>query len=413
MLSQATQINTVKQGWLLTLGILIFFLNSLLPTTGLTITLLLTPAWVFYLYSKGQLQHTLICLLPLAVFVIAHLLLGVDVSHYLLSISIICCTFFFVAAFSVAVKGKIDLDNLFRMLLVLNGIFVLISLPLFFSSSLREWVWYMVPISNGMVVPRLKLFTPEASHYSLWLAPIAIYYFSIMLFLKPSNAWFTLLLILVPLLLSFSLGVLAAMAISFLMVFIFYYGKIISTALGRRHLFAALLGGLVLVALLYFLFPNNPLFLRLAYVWQGKDTSARGRTFEAFILANKIISLKSYLWGIGPGQLNILGRNTILQYYQYSNSPVVVRIPNACAETILFFGYIGFALRLTLQFFLFFKTRVFTNPYRLWLFVFVFIYQFTGSYITNTTEYIIWILAFSNVFPELNIQKLKPANLST
>lgn len=406
---QATNINLTRQRWLLTLSILIFFFNSLIPVEGLTITLLLTPVWVFYLHTQKLLQYFLFCLLPLSIFITAHIMLGVDINHYLVSLALICCSLLFTAAFSVAIKDEIEISSLFKAILIINGIFVLISLPLVFSSSLRPLVWYMVPISNGLIVPRLKLFTSEASNYSMLLAPVAIYFFSVMLFLKTHKPWLTLLLVMVPLLLSFSLGVLAALIIGFIFMIIFYYKKIFSTAVNKRSFFLATLTVFLLLLLFYFLFPNNPLFLRLQYIWQGKDTSARGRTFEAFVLANKIIALKSYLWGIGPGQLNILGRNTILQYYQYSNSPAVVRIPNACAETILFFGYIGFALRIALQFFLFFKTRVFNNPCRFWLFAFVFVYQFTGSYITNITEYIIWVLAFSNVFPQLDKQKQKPA----
>ena len=157
---------------------------------------------------------------------------------------------------------------------------------------------------------------------------------------------------------------------------------------------------------LFIFFPNNPIYLRIQNIFSGEDTSARGRTYEAFILANKIIAQKSMLWGIGPGQLKLDGRNIIIQYYQYLRIPSVVRIPNACAETIVYFGYIGLALRLLLQISLFFSTRVYTNPYRMWLFLFVFIYQFTGSYITNIAEYMVWTMAFSAMFPEYAKPKL-------
>ncbi|MGZ5242366.1 MAG: hypothetical protein ACXWW0_00725 [Bacteroidia bacterium] len=89
--------------------------------------------------------------------------------------------------------------------------------------------------------------------------------------------------------------------------------------------------------------------------------------------------------------------------------PIAVRIPNAAAETIIYFGYIGFAIRIGLQLFLFIKTKVYRHPFRLWLFLFVFIYQFTGSYITNFAEYLIWMLAFSSLFPEF----VKAKNPST
>jgi hypothetical protein len=37
------------------------------------------------------------------------------------------------------------------------------------------------------------------------------------------------------------------------------------------------------------------------------------------------------------------------------------------------------------------------------LFIFIFVYQFTGSFITNLAEYVIWILAFTNAFPQFDV----------
>ncbi len=54
---------------------------------------------------------------------------------------------------------------------------------------------------------------------------------------------------------------------------------------------------------------------------------------------------------------------------------------------------------------LFVYTKVWRNYYRLLLFVFVFIYQFTGSFITNIAEYVIWIMVFTTVFKEYDVEK--------
>jgi len=400
----------IKQKWVLTLSILIFFFNSLLPADGFTFTLLLTPIWIYYLYNKGRLREISVVALLSLPFVIIHLVQGVNTSHYISSFLVIISVLFFAFAWKFAIEEKnINLDAVFKAIVVLNFLLVLLSILLLLVPALKQLVWYMVPISNGIVIPRLKLFTSEASHYSLWLAPIAIYFYTVAIFLSPKRPLATLFMVSVPLLLSFSLGVLAALIMSFVLMLIVYLKKVSFSKKGKQYLAIVLLFTFAAFLIAYLFYPSNPLFLRLKYVWQGKDTSARGRTFEAFILANKIIAQKSHLWGIGPGQLNILGRNTILQYYSYSNAPQAVRIPNASAETILFFGYVGFAFRIALELFLFFKTKVFNNPIRFWLFAFVFIYQFTGSYITNITEYIIWILAFSNAFPQLNNKPLNPA----
>jgi hypothetical protein len=55
------------------------------------------------------------------------------------------------------------------------------------------------------------------------------------------------------------------------------------------------------------------------------------------------------------------------------------------------------------EIFFFFRTRVWTNYFRLSLFLFVFVYQLTGSFITSQAEYLIWLLAFVNVFPQFDV----------
>jgi hypothetical protein len=85
----------------------------------------------------------------------------------------------------------------------------------------------------------------------------------------------------------------------------------------------------------------------------------------------------------------------------------VATIPNAVAETFTILGWTGVILRLFLEIFFFFQTRVWTNYYRLWLFLFIFIFQFAGSFITNVAEYVIWIMAFTNVFDQFDIKKEK------
>jgi len=309
------------------------------------------------------------------------------------------CTFLVAAGYYINNKA-VDLDFIFRDIAILNFLFTIAAIPLLFFPSLSHVTWYTVPISKAMIFPRLKLFTEEASHYSFLIAPIVIYFYSRVLFFKTTNPILTLFIVSFPLALSFSLGVLSCILISGAVITVVYFGRVFSTF--KRRSYVILITGL-LAALFWAanrFYPGNPLFARIHNIFNGEDTSARGRTYEAFILANKVIAQKSFLWGIGPGQLKIIGRNIIIQYYSYFNIPKVIRIPNACAETIVCFGYIGFSIRIIAELVLFFVTKVYTNPYRLWLFLFVFIYQFTGSYITNVAEYIVWMIAFSPVFPE-------------
>jgi hypothetical protein len=153
-------------------------------------------------------------------------------------------------------------------------------------------------------------------------------------------------------------------------------------------------------------FRQNPVFTRLTNILKGQDSSGRGRTTEAFILAQRILEQKNEVFGIGLGQIKILGENIIRDYYFYFKD-ITVTIPNATAETLAIFGWAGLIIRFSLEIFLFFHTKVWRNYYRLSLFLFVFIYQFTGSFITNVAEYVIWILAFTNVFPQFDVLRRK------
>ncbi len=397
----ATNTLHVKHGWVWIFAILIFFFNSFLLPEGLTYTLLLTPMWLYLLYLQGRLSIATGILMPLTIFAVIHLLHGVDIIYYSRSILMIAgmTTFLVVSSFFIN-SSSINWDLIFRDISILNFFFTLLSFCLLFFPSINSVVWYKVPVSLNIDVPRLKLFTEEASHYSYLLAPVAIYFYSRAIFFKTTKPLLTLFIITVPFLASFSLGVLSAILFGSIVVFTVYFTRLFSTIKSRVSFFAGVMVIIGLLLVWYKINPGNILFVRIHNIFNGDDTSARGRTYEAFILANKVIAQKSYLWGIGPGQLKLIGRDIIVQYYLYSKIPEVIRIPNACAETIVCFGYVGFCIRLVVEAVLFFTTKVYTSPYRLWLFAFAFIYQFTGSYITNTAEYLVWIIAFSSMFPE-------------
>ena len=101
-----------------------------------------------------------------------------------------------------------------------------------------------------------------------------------------------------------------------------------------------------------------------------------------------------------------MGDEMVRTYYNYQVDDIpIIRIPTAVGETIGTFGYIGLAVRLFLQFYLFKKTKTFSNYYRTVIFIYIFIYQFTGSYLTNIAEYVLWIIAFTPSFHQFDTHK--------
>jgi hypothetical protein len=65
------------------------------------------------------------------------------------------------------------------------------------------------------------------------------------------------------------------------------------------------------------------------------------------------------------------------------------------------------AVKLFLEFYLFVKSRIFSNIFSFTLFTFLFVYQFTGSFLVNVAELGAWALVFSARFREFDVSQLQ------
>ncbi|MGZ3924623.1 MAG: hypothetical protein ACXVBJ_12700, partial [Flavisolibacter sp.] len=297
-----------------------------------------------------------------------------------------------------------DKELVFDRVLVVNSILCLVAIVVYFT-AFKDVLWASQSLTKGIQdFERLKLFTYEPSYYAILFVPLFFYFLLQLAFYQNRRkGWQILGMIMLPLVLSFSLGVIVCVAIALFTVFIAYFGRLMKNRRVIRVLFLLVTFIVPLVVIWLMVFPENTLLLRLENIVTGYDTSGKGRTYEAFYLAGKILALKSQLWGVGLGQIKIIGTNVIKDYYLYTVDYNSVAIPNATAETLTIFGLVGLVMRLGIEIGLFFHTKVWRNYYRLSLFVFAFIYQFTGSYITNVAEYVIWILAFTDVFRQFDV----------
>lgn len=385
-------------------ALIYFFVNSLALPFGLTYTALLAPffyVWILVIRKKEILLPFIIVLLP---FIIMQVLAGVDIKSYSISLINFLLVYIFCQAFYTFLKVCKDPEILFRRVLILNFIFCLVAIAIYFTPWF-QWLWMEQNISAGVAhIRRLKLLTYEPSYYAFLLIPVFFFYF-LQYFFKQNTippGWL-LLMIFLPYILSFSIGVIGVALAACLLTYLVYLRRLTRK---RRILNSIINTGAFLtsaIIILFLFFRNNPFFSRMGNIFQGTDTSGNGRTVDAFILANKILQTSNKYWGIGAGQIKIAGADIIRSYYLYYNDFTAV-IPNAAAETLAIFGWVGFSLRLLIEVFLFFYTKVWTNYYRLLLFFFMFIYQFTGSFITNVAEYVIWILAFTNVFVQFDVK---------
>lgn len=382
-----------------------FFINSLALPFGLTYTAILSPLFYWWVVTNRKKEIVLPFIVCLAPFFIMHLINGVELKSYFISVLNFIAVYIFCQAFFTFLKICHDPEKIFRQLLVINFILCLIAIPIYFTSS-ESLVWMNNALTEGVhEFSRLKLFTYEASYYATLFTPLFFFYLlQIILNQNKINSWLLLLILLLPYVLSFSIGVIASVFIAIFFAYALYF-KTLTKKKRILNIFmlTAIISASVLVIVLLF-FPENSIFLRFENILSGHDTSGKGRTFDAFILAGQILEKKSLVWGVGPGQIKILGGDIVRSYYLYDLDYTDIAIPNAAAETLAIFGWVGFCVRILIELSLFFYTKVWKNYYQLLLFLFIFLYQFTGSFITNIAEYVIWILAFTNAFPQFDVK---------
>lgn len=389
-------------------AVVYFFLNGFLLPVGLLYTTLLTPLLLLWVARYRYIPAVLLFFVLLVPFVAAHAILGVDWSYYGYSLALCFSVFVFGLAFYQYLLSCHSLRDIFRSLLLINAILTVIALLVLPVPGLRELFWDNKALSLGIPhAERMKMFTYEPSYYSTLLVPIAFYYLLKAGKNELPQRWIWCALVLVPLLLSLSFGVILGMALSFLLLMILRGGRLGSGRGERGSGKVWRIAGwtLLLVAVIVMIvlvFPDNFVIRRVDNILAGKDSSFKGRTFDSFLLSLDIVHRKSLFWGTGFGQFKLLGVARFREFYnsnRYTIHDVV--IPNSIGDLLGTLGLIGVAVKLFFEGFFFFRTGVFRNDYRLALFLFIFIYQFTGSFISNIAEYVIWILAFKpDLFPE-------------
>ena len=376
-----------------------FFVNSLALPFGVTYTAILAPFFYFWIVLRKKREFILPFIAILSPFILVQLSYAqIERKVYFNSLLNLVLVYIFCVSVSVFVRLCKDLEKVFKPLLVINFFLCLAALAVYFTPW-RPFMWIEQNITEGVEhFWRMKLFTYEASYYATLFIPLFCFYMLQFLFRQNKiKGWLILCMIIVPYLLSFSFGVIAALIASGLLTYLFYFRSLTRQRRVFNGIIFTVLLSVVILSLIYIFFPDNFLVVRLENIISGNDTSGNGRTSDAFFLAQKLIEKRNEYWGVGLGQIKIMGEAILRNYYMYDGD-FIPTIPNAAAETLAIFGWIGFILRLAIEVSLFFITKTWTNYYRLWLFLFMFLYQFTGSFITNIAEYVIWILAFTNVF---------------
>ncbi|RLD62619.1 MAG: hypothetical protein DRI95_12865 [Bacteroidetes bacterium] len=396
----------------LSFALLYFFCNNIFLPQGLLYTALFTPLFLFWLYKEDRIKNLIKWSILLIVPIPFHVYLGFDIRTYIISTGLVITAWVFLfTAIEALQKMKDKLEEVFEFVLFVNFVLVIfILIGLYFVPD-NSVFWYIKRITHGVsIFPRLMLMSYEPSHYALLLTPV--YLFFILKILTGQAKYNRLLIIGVglPLFLTLSFGVVGAIIIAIAFVLVVYFRKlpIITKRIvlfGFPFLFAVTL-------ILWQAWPNNVVFVRLENVFLGTDTSTNGRIKYAFSIANDFVLHYKAWFGIGPGQIKILFNDLIANFY-HSESLYegVWRIPNSMAELLATYGYYGIILKFGFEVYFFIRLKIYQNLYSLSLFIFIFIYQFTGSFIVNIAELGIWAMVFQSKFTDFNIEKLRKSSM--
>jgi hypothetical protein len=396
---------TFSKNFIIGLFVFLFFFNRVGLPFGLSFDMILAPFFLYTIFKEFNQSTLYKAIGILLVFGIIHAFLGVNYSAFFVSNVVFLALIIGVICFYQRAKQIDYFEEIILRITQLNVVFTIIALAtLFFLKS--TYLWYLVPYtSNAEALPRLKLFTEEASHYSFLLLPVFYYWLYQLLAHVNWRTFGYLMSIIISLILSFSLGVLSIIAITLILVLVLYSRSILSHYRYRKFLLILIFILVTIGLLLAFFFPINPLTIRINNLINGQDTSGRGRTYESFEIAWRVLQLNYPLIGIGLGQFKLIGRDVLLFYYKYHTIPAVVRLPNALAETLVSFGVLGAILRIFLQIYWGIKAAIFQNVFQTSLFIALFIYQFTGGFLFHSFEYYYWILAFIPVFKSFDKQQ--------
>jgi hypothetical protein len=380
----------------LLIGVIYFFFNGVGLPVGLFYTTILSPLFFVWLYRRGKKWLPLIFLACLSPFVIAHTLNGIESPFYyarstllLWTVCIIVCTFY------LALVHCPNLERLFEQLIVLNFAAMLIAV-LFLYTNFRDIFWndYSDSFEEGSnQVLRLKLLTSEPSEYGGLMVPLLVFAILRLIRVPKMRNFIYAAMIISPFLLCQSLGGLV-MSLAGIGI-----ASLISLRYAARKEEMFLVFALIVILIAGLAIVPNPVSQRISQAVAGEDSSINSRTVAAFIVAYDVALPKSVLWGAGLGQGKLTDVSDLGLGFQ------VGTIPNAVAGTFAELGIVGILIKLVIELYLFFRTRVYTNAFRLAMFVVAFITQLTGSYLMNVQEYVMWFLAFGPFFPQMDFKR--------
>lgn len=383
--------------------LLLVFFNSVGLPGPLEYATFLSPffyIWLIKIRCRWVLSKFILVSIP---FVIIHIINGVDFYLYVKSYAFYLTIYITAYTTYVVIQKCNNIKNLFIAIIVINFSLVCISMPFLFTEY-SSLFWWNVEVGRTLgFVKRLKLLANEASHYSGIISPYFVWSYFYMLLTRNKYRYLFFILTAIPMSLSFSFGILSSLAIALFGINLIY----IKNLYKKNKNYVKYVIPIALLIMVAFGAQSN-FYSRLNDFVNGRDASGTGRIFASTSIAVEVASQKSLWWGVGPGQTKTY-YDVMINFMKlnYQQGWMNEGLYNSIADVFASIGIIGVLLKIFSEWYLFFKTRVYSNYFRLTLFITIFIYQFTGSNIANLSEYIIWVLVFSQIFPEFDIKQDK------
>lgn len=367
----------------LPLASIAFFVNgpAFFPP-GLLFTSMLSPLLYFWLLAKRRrfvLEGFLVAIFP---FALANAIQGMKIRIFLPSFLLLMTVYVTTYAFAVAIQEMRSLHRLLRTLIWMNLGLAIVGLAVRFT-SVYALMW-ATPEDTTSKTIRFRGFASEASLYSTLLLPLLLFSYWTFVRRRTRANFILLMATAIPLFMSLSYGIIGGIAIALIVVYL-AGGKGVS-----RFKWIALT--MLVLCVGYVALPRtNPIRKRAIDMFSGSDASEYLRTTASYIAGYREADSKDLWFGVGLGETKDVG----LTYITWNHQSGSTHFPCVVAETLGELGVIGLTFRFLLEFYFFFRTKTYSDPYRLSLFVAIFVFQFGGSFKDNLAEYMVWILAFS------------------
>jgi hypothetical protein len=362
-----------------------FFLNTFdFFPTGLLVTSMLSPFFYIWLLRKRKRFVIEPFFIFLAPFAIASYFNGnIVLKDYIVSTLMDLTAYMTVYAFAVKLVEIRDLDRLLRTIIWINFAEACVGLVVRFT-SFERYMWQDNTMNGAAGQIRYRAFTHEAAFYALLITPLVLY--SYWKFVQRKN-WANLRLLVatgIPFLMTLSIGNSVSLA----------SGILVSQVVLHRHLrqtkwfvVVAILGIAGFIAL-----PSTShVKMRVYKILNGSDNSANAHLTEGYVGAYAIAKKTNIWFGAGIGQTKLY----IPSVDTWGKTDISLNC--AVSETFATLGIVGLALRLGLEGIFFFRCRPWKDPYRLSVFVFIFVLQFGYGYLNDPVEYIAFIISFSSL----------------